>query len=141
MPAFWDTSAIVHLCVPNQASSAARRLFREHTPVIWWCTPVEARSAIERLHAEGTITTSARIAARQRAEAMLGTWREIQPTEAVRELALGLLQQFRLRSADSLQLAAALVWCKQKPQNRIFVSNDDKLLAAARDLGFDARSA
>jgi len=141
MPAFWDTSAVVHLCIPGQGSSGARRLLREQTPVIWWCTPVEAHSAIERLHAVRAITTPAFRAAKERAQTMLGSWREIHPTEAVRELALILLERFRLRAADALQLAAALVWCKQKPQNRIFVSNDVKLTAAAMDLGFDVRSA
>ena len=141
MPAFWDTSAVVHLCVPGQGSSGARRLLHEQTPVIWWCTPVEALGAIERLHADRVITLPACLAAKERAQAMLGSWREIHPSDFVRELALVLLGQFRLRAADALQLAAALVWCKQKPQSRIFVCNDVKLVSAAMALGFDVRSA
>ena len=72
---------------------------------------------------------------------MLGSWSEIHPTDLVRELALILLERFRLRAADALQLAAAMVWCRQKPRNRIFVSNDVKLSGAAIDLGFDVRPA
>jgi len=140
MPAFWDTSAIVHLCVPSPSSSTARHLLRDHAPVIWWCTPVEARSAIERLYAERALSLPAYRAATQRAAAMLGAWREIQPTDGLRELAFEALAKFQLRAADSLQLAAAQVWCRRKPHSRVFVSNDIKLLAAAADLGFVTRS-
>lgn len=41
-----------------------------------------------------------------------------------------------LRSADAFQLAAALVWCANRPRNRTFITMDDKLALAAEEAGF-----
>jgi hypothetical protein len=43
-----------------------------------------------------------------------------------------------LKAADSLQLAAALVWCKENPKGKDFVSGDEKLIKAAEVIGFAA---
>ena len=137
MPAFWDTSAIVHICVPGQASGAAKTLLREQPPVVWWATPVEVQSALERLRSGGSIPSAAYMASRMRLRQLLGSWREIQPTEPVRDLACVQLERFRVRASDALQLSAALVWCKQKPKGRLFVCNDERLSAAAVQSGFD----
>lgn len=137
MPAFWDTSAIVHICVPGQASSAARVLLREQTPVIWWTTPVEVHSTLERLHSEGSLSNAAYAASKQRLRQLLTSWREIQPTDQVREQAYVQLERFRLRASDALHLAAAFIWYRQKPNGRLFVSNDQTLARAAHQAGFD----
>ena len=42
-----------------------------------------------------------------------------------------------LRAADAFQLAAALVWCKERPNRRLFVSFDNALADAAEAEGFD----
>lgn len=138
MPAFWDTSAIIRICVPAPASSRAKTLVRAHAPVVWWATRVEVRSALERLRSDGAISTAAYIASKQRLDLLLASWREIQPTDVVRDLACIQLERFHLRASDSLQLAAALVWCKQKPKERLFVCNDQKLLDAAMRAGFES---
>jgi hypothetical protein len=44
-----------------------------------------------------------------------------------------------LRTADSFQLAAALEWCDDAPQARVFLTADQKLREAAVLTGFDAR--
>jgi predicted nucleic acid-binding protein len=137
MPAFWDTSALIHICVPGQASSSARRLLREHAPVVWWAATVEVRSALERLRSERIITENAYSASKEALTELIRSWREIQPIELVRDLAYVQLERFRLRASDALQLSAALVWCKQKPKARLFVCNDERLAAAARHVGFD----
>lgn len=111
-------------------------MLRRHRPVIWWTAPVEVRSALERLRYEEAISASAYASSRQRLDELLGSWREIQPTELVRDLACIQLERFRLRAADAFHLSAALVWCKQKPRGRLFVSKDERLAAAARDAGF-----
>lgn len=137
MTAFWDASAVLHLCVPGQASSRARRVFRSATPVVWWVTQVEVRSALARLQREGSISDAAYAASRQRLSAMLGAWKEILPVESVRECALEQLGRFPLRAADALQLAAAIIWSGRNPRGRRFVSNDLQLGSAAREAGFD----
>ena len=126
--------------MPGQASSAAKALLRDQTPVVWWITPVEVHSALERLRLEGHIGSAASGACKQRLRALLASWREIQPTESVRDQARMQLERFQLRAADALQLAAALIWCKQKPSGRLFVCNDAKLRTAARQAGFEIAS-
>lgn len=64
-------------------------------------------------------------------------WVEIEPSDEVRTLAVSLLKKHQLRAADSLQLAAALVWCNSYPKDRAFVCDDGKLLAAAEKEGFN----
>lgn len=123
--------------MPGQASNAAKALLRDQTPVVWWITPVEVYSALERLRSDGHISTAAYSASKQRLRALLASWREIQPTESVREQSYVQLERFRLRAADALQLAAALIWCKQRPSGRLFVCNDAKLGNAARQAGFE----
>ena len=61
----------------------------------------------------------------------------IEPIEIVRELALAQLDRFPLKAGDALQLAAALVWCRQRPHRRTFVCNDRQLRSAADALGFE----
>lgn len=137
MPAFWDSSALIHICVPGQASSSAKRLLREHAPVVWWAATVEVRSALERLRSERVITEKTYSVSKEALAELLRSCREIQPVELVRDLACAQLERFRLRASDALQLSAALVWCKQKPKARLFVCNDDKLAAAGQHAGFD----
>ena len=141
MPAFWDTSAIIRICVPAQASSRAKTLVRSHVPVVWWATRVEVRSALERLRTDAAISAAAYNASRQRLDLLLASWREIQPTDPLLELACIHLGRFHLRASDALQLAAALVWCRQRPKGRLFVCNDQRLSDAAMQAGFDSARA
>jgi hypothetical protein len=92
MPAFWDTSAIIHICVPGQSTRAAKRVLSQHAMIVWW---------------------TAR-------------------TESLRESVCVQLERFHIRAADALHLAAALIWCHQRPHGRVFVCNDLHLGDAAR---------
>jgi hypothetical protein len=65
-------------------------------------------------------------------------WREIRPNDQIRDRAEQLLDRFPLYAADSLQLAAAWIWCQGHPRDRRFVCGDAQLLDAARKLGFTA---
>jgi len=49
------------------------------------------------------------------------------------------VDRYDLRAADSLQLAAALVWCEDVPQGRAFFTADQKLGEAALLGGLDAK--
>jgi hypothetical protein len=46
------------------------------------------------------------------------------------------LDLYTLRASDSLQLAAALTWCQQRPAQRRFISGDQQLCDAAEAAGF-----
>jgi hypothetical protein len=69
-------------------------------------------------------------------EILLRGSKEILPGDHVRDLARQLLDAHDLRAADSLQLAAALVWCQQRPARRAFLCADRRLLEAAGVRGF-----
>jgi predicted nucleic acid-binding protein len=135
--AFWDTSTVVPLCCQQNLSQSTRKLWRETTRVvIWWGTNVEVRSAISRLYSEGLLIARGRQQALARLEVLRQEWREMMPSDKVRGLAEGLPDAYGLRALDSFQLAAALVWCNEKPKNRVFVCDDSKLSAAAQAVGF-----
>ena len=134
---FWDTSVIVPLCCQQNLSQTVRKLWRETDHVVvWWGTTVEVRSAISRLHRGGVITVKGRQQALARLELLRREWYEITPSEQARRLAEDLPDTYGLRALDSFQLAAALVWCREKPRNRTFVCDDARLAASAEAVGF-----
>jgi predicted nucleic acid-binding protein len=138
--AFWDTSAIVALCCSQAATAQGRQLRREAKRiVVWWGTPVEARSAFARLVREGQMTTEERARAVKLLGQLRAAWDEILPTEKVRSIAEDLPDAHGLRAADAAQLAAALVWCRERPKQRPLVCFDEHLRAAATALGFSVR--
>jgi len=67
---------------------------------------------------------------------MSEAWREIVPDDQVRDFAMESLDKYSLRAADSLQLAAALVWCAEHPSKRSFICADQRLAQAAGSVGF-----
>ncbi|MDX2029263.1 MAG: PIN domain-containing protein [Blastocatellia bacterium] len=135
--AFWDTSAIVPLCCHQPQSAEARRAARMYGwQIVWWATPLEAVSSLERLSREGALSTRERAQAFAKLTYLRERWNEIQPVEEVRDLAERLLRSHRLRAADALQLAAALVWCSSQPRGRPFIGADDRLADAAEIEGF-----
>ena len=137
MTGFWDTSAVVPLCCFQPQSAQARQVARAYSrQVVWWGTVVEALSSLNRLTREGTLTPKDSGQAFARLDYLRGRWNEIQPTEEVRQRAERLLRIHNLRSADALQLAAALVWCGDHPQGRVLIGADGNLSDAAGAEGF-----
>ncbi len=114
--AFFNTSAIVPLCVAQQCSAGASALPWLHATC---CrldnlnrgnrSPLSGRNSrrVERIEfesgAESACAAGASLAAK------------ILPSDRVRSLTLELLRLHYLRAGDAIQLASALVWCNQKP--------------------------
>jgi predicted nucleic acid-binding protein len=134
--AFWDTSAVVPLCIVRQASARLHQLHRQYSLVVWWATPVEAQSAFARDLRSGMLTQGELQRAQQRLEALRDIWHEVEPTDSLRNLAEVLLERYPLRAADALQLAAAYTWSRNRPFRRPLISGDTKLLEAAKAVGF-----
>ena len=135
--AFWDTSAIVPLCVLQLKSAPARQAARIHSrQVVWWATSVEATSAFHRLAREAEVTAKEVQQALTRLEYLRVRWNEIQPSEELRHRAERLLAAHKLRAADAMQLGAALVWCGNHTRGRIFICADSDLADAAEGEGF-----
>jgi len=89
-----------------------------------------------RLQREGLLSVPAFQVSSERLSALLSCSKEIPPSEGVREIAIRQLERFPLRAGDALQLAAALVWCGERPRGRWFVCDDRRLAAAAAAAGF-----
>jgi len=137
-PAFWDASGIVPLCVHQPDSARGRGYLRRYSPqVIWWGTPVEVASALCRLTRAGALSLKDQHNAGRRLDLLIKSSYEVLPQEPLREQAFLLLRRHILRAADSLQLAAALTWCRGRPRGRPFICFDKILAEAARQEGFE----
>lgn len=138
---FWDSSALVPLCAYQQNSEAARILSRRFSyKFVWRECVVEVSSAFARLQREGLIDIDARRRFEVRLMQLEADWTFVNESESVVELARTFPALYGLKAMDSLQLAAALVWCKGFPKNKDFVSADDRLLKAATEVGFTTHS-
>lgn len=134
---FWDASAIIPLVADEPSRERMLTLLDEDPQMlVWWGTPVEVVSALARRERDGLLTaddvTNALAGFRQLAD----SWHEIVPSDAVRRTAERLLRVHALRSADSLQLAAAITAADHNPSTLELVCLDDRLTAAARREGF-----
>jgi predicted nucleic acid-binding protein len=139
IPAFWDTSALVPLCVRQGITPRAIALYKIHDAAVWWATPVEIASALARLVRVKQLDSSDWTKARKLAKRLADSWSVIQPSDALRAKSIQLVDRYDLRAADSFQLAAALEWCEDAPQGRVFLTTDQKLREAALLSGFDAQ--
>lgn len=134
---FWDTSAVVPLCVQEPTSRTVRQILVEDASmVVWWGTRSECVSALMRRTREGGTTRADELAARNLLRSLASAWMEMQPNDALRDTAERLLAVHPLRAADALQLAAALSWCGQAPAGQEFVTFDQRLRDASFREGF-----
>ena len=135
---FWDSSALVPLILPEARSTALTEAFNDDRhPVIWWVTPVECHSALVRVARHKRLTRDEARGASERLRAIQSRVNEIGPSDDVRVRAIHLLSAHGLRSADALQLAAALAWCEGQPNGETLVCVDQRLRKAATQEGFD----
>lgn len=135
---FWDSSAVLPLCVAEPRSAEARALIEADSAVaVWWATRTEGISALARRMRERAITPVGHRAARTVLAALADSWVEIQPSEAIRATTERLLAVHALRAADAFQLAAALAWCGSRPSGQGIVTLDSRLRSAAGREGFE----
>jgi len=113
--------------------------FADYSVVAWWATPVEIASALSRLSRLGEIISIKRLKADERARNVAADWTIVEPLSELRESASRLLNRYPLRAADSLQLAAALMWSGNDPRGHVFLTGDRRLHEAADSLGFISR--
>jgi len=134
---FWDSSAIVPLLVDEPATAALTREYESDPQMlVWWATVVECVSALARRERDGGLPGRALPDALERLAALELAWLEIQALDRVRNTAVRLLRVHPLRSADALQLAAALVAAEDHPRTLPLVTLDDQLALAAEREGF-----
>lgn len=134
---FWDSSAVVPLLVdePGSADRLAQ-LAADPVMVVWWGTAVECVSALQRLVREQALTAVEADAALRRMAELEKHWTEVEPSLQVRQQAARLLRLHPLRSADALQLAAAVIAADYEPFGLGFLTGDERLAVAAGKEGF-----
>lgn len=135
--AFWDTSAILPLCCSQIFTIQSKKIYRKFPKtVIWWGTSVEINSGLARLKRNNHLDDKQVIKSLKLWEKFRISSRIVLPIERIILLADELPERYELRAMDSFQMAAALVWCQEKPRNRPFVTADEKLSKAVEKAGF-----
>jgi hypothetical protein len=134
---FWDSSAIIPLCLTETSSATMRKLFEKDSLIaVWWGTQIECCSAFARLRREKVLSDQDERYAKVPLHELAKIWTEINPGASVRDYALRLLATHPVKSADALQLAAALVWAGRSTHGAHFVCLDRQLRIAAQKEGF-----
>jgi predicted nucleic acid-binding protein len=134
---FWDTSAIVPLIVREDATDAALACHEaDPTVIVAWTTMVECASAIARAEHDRHLTQEEATGAFARLDALAQGWREVEPSDELREVARRLLRAHRLRAADAIPLAAATLAAERRPASLTVVTFDDRVETAALREGF-----
>jgi hypothetical protein len=134
---FWDSSAIVPLCIEEENSKKMGKLLIDDiSMVVWWGCWVECVSAFARLRRERIINYEKENESRAVLKQLAESWNEILPCEEIKIICNRLLYNHPLRAADSMQLAAALLWADKSPVDHVFVCLDSRLCDAARKEGF-----
>ena len=134
---FWDSSALVAALLDEPRSGAMIEAFdADPVPVIWWGSPLECHAAVVRAVRDKRVSREEATEAAERLREARTQVREVAPLEAVRTRAMRLLSSHQLRTPDSLQLAASLIWCEEQPASETFVCLDQRLREAARREGF-----
>ncbi|MGB6690967.1 MAG: type II toxin-antitoxin system VapC family toxin [Terracidiphilus sp.] len=134
--AFWDSSALVPLCITQSKSSVAEAIYAKWAIVTWWATEVEIRSGLTRLKRMGSITPNQFLSGKRLAQRLVQSWLSVHESENITKDACSLLEDHPLRAADALQLAAALEACDHRPRGYAFVTADQRQADAARQIGF-----
>jgi predicted nucleic acid-binding protein len=134
---FWDSSAVVPLCLTEPTSKQIQKILRQDEDiVVWWATRIECLSAFERRRREGILPAEATLNAKNVLASLASGWSEVLPSELVRRRAERLLATHALRAADALQLAAALIWAEEAPEALELISFDQNLREGASKEGF-----
>jgi predicted nucleic acid-binding protein len=134
--AYWDSSALIPLCVPQPQSIRAVGLYESYNVVTLWVTKVEMISGLTRLERMGQISHDQFLLGKQLAWEIEQDWIPVGSSASTAPLACALLEAHPLRAADALQVAAALDACNHKPLGYVFVTADQRQAEAARKSGF-----
>lgn len=134
---FWDTSALIPLVVSERDTPRAERWLREDpNVVVWTLTRVELLSALARRRRGEPAASRRLLAARREVLSAWERWSEVTAVEVVRRHAERLVEAHPLRTADALQVGAALVASADDPRGLEFVMLDHRQAAAAEREGF-----
>ena len=113
---FWDSSALVPLVRAESATSKLVPILKQDPDlVVWYFSLLECLSAIYR-----TVSQDEAEALKIQLCSLSESWTEVADFTLVRNRATRILSLHQLRSADSFQLAAALIACEDRPEKMEF---------------------
>ncbi|HEX6614756.1 MAG TPA: hypothetical protein VF046_00480 [Gemmatimonadales bacterium] len=125
------------LVVREPSTGAMEAILADDPDIVtWWGSRVECASALARLERESQLTPAEAAAAGEALAEFRDSWRDVLPSDMVRETAERVVRTHPLRAADALQLAAALAASEFRPVSLSFVCLDQRLAEAARREGF-----
>ncbi len=134
---YWDSSALIPLLFPEAVSARARDIKDDDPAVVtWWGTAIECVSALTRRERDGSLSSAALASGIDRVRGAAKSWTEVTPSDELREQSIRLLRVHRLRAADAMQLAAAILAAQFQPYTLDFVSFDKDQNIAAEKEGF-----
>jgi len=134
---FWDSSALIPLVVRERRSPLVEALVADDPDMmVWWASLVECGSAVHRLRREGVFAPAEAAQVLAGLTSVLDAANAVEPGDEMCAKALRLLGVHPLRAADALQLAAALLWIRDRPHGKDFVCLDERLRTAAVIEGF-----
>lgn len=134
---FWDGSALLALAVRDPVSERVEPLLqRDPDLAFWWGAPLECAEALLAAQRRERISAADLQKARSVIDHLRARAFEVQPTEEVRARALRILSVHPLRAGTALELAAALIWCRERTHGAGFVSLHPPLRLAAALEGF-----
>lgn len=134
---YWDSTGLLQLVVPEDASAELVVLLEEDPAIAtWWGSLTECRAALARLRRSGRLAADEGTLAERRLGHLVAGWVEVTPSEAVRQQAERVLRLHPLRTAEAMHLAAALVVAEHQPRGWGFVTLDPRLADAADREGF-----
>jgi hypothetical protein len=129
---------MIPLFSEEATSDTISALLREDREIaVWWGTWAECTVAISRLVRENKLNEDDEAMARFTLNLFALIWTEVNPTDNIRSLIEVLSLNHALKTAYTLQLAAALRWCEGDPRDKGFVCLDNQLRRAAEYEGFD----
>jgi hypothetical protein len=111
-------------------------LQRDPDVAFWWGAPLECGEALLAARRKERISAADLQNARTVIDHLRSRAFEVQPTDELRARALRILSVHELSAAGALELAAALIWCRERTQGAGFVSLQGALRLAAALEGF-----
>ena len=134
MLSFWDSSALVPLIISQQKTTFCLKHWKASAAnsLVWWTTQIECFSALSRLKREEEISGEEFEQAEVRLIQLLKACHEVQPSQLLKDKALRALKLHKLRAADAMQLAAALVAAEDLNSPINFICLDKRLAESAK---------
>lgn len=111
-------------------------LRRDPELVLWWGTALECAGVLAVAKSEERLDETGVLRAQTAIDHLRERAFEVQPTTEVRARALRIVSVHSLPAGAALQLAAALVWCRERTHGVSFVCLDELLRLAAGREGF-----